>query len=85
MTTKQLIEQYELALQNVDSHIENALLDLLLSNQEQITGLVEDDPDRFHKYFRIIDVCESRGNDHAIWHLLHEVKIFWEVFEKLNK
>lgn len=38
----------------------------------------------FHKAFRQTDVTESGHIDMAIWYLLNESILFWEIFERVQ-
>lgn len=59
--------------------VDIALLNLFMAFKKDIKPVFEEDYDRFQKMFRIIDVCSVRGVDNAIWHLMNESKLIWEV------
>lgn len=84
MTTKELLDKLDKAT-TANEPIDRALYLLLRAYENRITGLVEDDPGYFHKAFRQTVVTDNGHVDAAIWILLNEAKIFWEVFGKLDK
>ena len=66
-----------------ESH-ELALWCLLDSERKNVLLLLDHGhPFQFHKSFRQIDVTDSGQKDMAIWHLLDNAKIFWEVFHEV--
>ena len=81
MTTVELLEKYDKITKEADK--ERALWLLLKANEKRIKGLIEEDPTGywFHKAFRQVDVTESGYMDMAIWTLLSEATLFWEMLE----
>lgn len=79
MTTEKLLEKYDTATRNAGS--ERALWNLLKANEKHIEGLIEADPTghSFHKSFRQVDITGSAHVDMAIWLLLSEATLFWDV------
>ncbi len=63
---------------------ERALL-LLLLDEESNIFILDDDPGWLHKAFRQIDVTDSGKRDMAIWHLLNNSKVVWEIIENIYK
>ena len=84
MTTKQLLDNYDAVTKKSDK--ERALWNLLKANEKHITGLIEEDPtgNWFHKAFRQVDVTDNGYTDMAIWILLSEATLFWDMLEKIN-
>ena len=60
-------------------NVDVALFSLLSAYKDDIAPVFEEDYDRFHKMFRIIDVCPKRQVDNAIWHLMKESKLIWTL------
>lgn len=85
MTTEELLEKYDKVTKEADK--ERALWNLLKANEKHIQGLIENDSTGywFHKAFRQIDVCETGYMDMAIWNLLYDATLFWEMLEEYNK
>ena len=79
MTTQEMLKEYYELTQ--DDEVERALWNLLKANEEQIEGLIEEDSTGFyfHKAFRQQDITESGFTDMAIWLLLQEAPIFWNM------
>ena len=79
MTTQEMLKEYYELTQ--DDDVERALWNLLKANEEQIEGLIEEDSTGFyfHKAFRQQDITESGFTDMAIWLLLQEAPIFWNM------
>ena len=79
MTTTELLEKYDKVTRETDR--ERALYILLKANEKNITGLIEHDKTGywFHKAFRQTDVCEKSYIDNAIYVLLGESSLFWEI------
>ena len=79
MTTQEMLKEYYELTQ--DDEVERALWNLLKANEEQIKGLIEEDSTGFyfHKAFRQQDITESGFTDMAIWLLLQEAPIFWNM------
>lgn len=82
MTTIDLLKEFGTASKK--DNRERALWHLLKTNEKEITGIVEGDPEYFHKAFRQIDVCKDGHMDMAIWLLLDEARLFWKVFDTLK-
>ena len=82
MTTTELLEKYDKITKEANK--ERALWNLLKANEKHITGLIEEDSTGYwlHKAHRQIDVCESVYMDMAIWILLSEASLFWEMLAK---
>lgn len=83
MKTEELLKVFDEA--SKEANKERALYNLLKANEKDITGIVEQDPIYFMKAFRQTDVCVNGYMDMAIWILLDEAKLFWEVFDKLEQ
>ena len=81
MTTQEMLKEYYELIKNQDDEVERALWNLLKANEEQIKGLIEEDSTGFyfHKAFRQQDITESGFTDMAIWLLLQEAPIFWNM------
>lgn len=85
MGTEELLKKYgELSK---EKGVERALWNLLKANEKHITGLIEEDSTGawFHKAFRQIDVCENGHTDMAIWILIDESELFWEILNGKTK
>lgn len=82
MTTTELLSKYDKITK--DAGKERALWNLLKANEKNISGLIEQDATgySFHKSFRQLDICDSGHTDMAIWELLSEATLFWEMLEK---
>jgi len=86
MNTSSLLNQYQedinLAMDSFQPvYGERALYRLLVAHEKEITGLIEEDETGlyFHKSFRQIDVTNSGHIDMAIWLLLQQAPIFWNI------
>jgi hypothetical protein len=82
LTTKELLEKYDKITTKANK--ERALWNLLKANEKHIEGLIEQDATGawFHKAHRTADVTDSGYMDMAIWILLDEATLFWEMLEE---
>lgn len=76
------MKEYDKATSSANK--ERALWNLLKSQEVVVKEYFETDINYFHKAFRQVDVTASGYLDTAIWELLDEATIFWEVLESLN-
>ena len=76
---KEFLEAYDDRHIEVLSGNERALRALLRQYQDHIPPVDE----RFHKTFRKVDVVND-GVDTAIWYLLQDAPVFWDVYAKLT-
>lgn len=88
-TTDILLKEYEEIIQSglyPNSFVDSALLRLLKVHKEYINGLIESDSTGawFHKAFRQTDVTPSGDIDMAIWYLLQEAPLFWQIVKDNN-
>lgn len=56
---------------------------LLLRDEEENIYIPDDNPASFHKSFKQIDVTKSGKRDAAIWILLNQSTIIWEVMDEV--
>ena len=84
MDRKEFLKEYHQAAINTNSGVDVALANLLIAFDDQIAYLY-DTPEFFHKAFRQVDVVNIPGIDSAIWNLLYDSKLFWEIFDKKTK
>lgn len=83
MTTKELLHAYEIKTNN-ECNLERALYNLLRANEKHIEGLIENDDGSgylFHKSFRTLDVTDSGYTDMAIWILINESELLWNIIK----
>lgn len=86
MTTEQLLNKLDEATKDKDS-LDRSLYHLLKAHESQIEGLIEEDSSgyHFHKAFRSFEVTRSGHIDAAIWILLKETHVFWDILHEENE